>query len=286
MDFCRDPEAGQRIAEWADIIDTLDRTIRESEGMGGAGRTYYAFDKVVALAMLYPFRWVSATQARDAAQNGEFVTASAVEILAAINDTSKNRPDWIDPLIERAEAALADPTSDVAKCLLWVRTELAEKDENVATDYECNLVVLAKTGHVHSGQFALAASTFRAWKRVQADAADRATAANPQTVTGEHVGEVGGGPVNIPGCQCIEHRSLGIGDYGETFLIKFQSAAGNDLTWFASAGGAFDPEVGGTYDIRCSIKKHDTFNGRKVTLINRCKTYEPAAEKVKKPKKV
>jgi len=47
--------------------------------------------------------------------------------------------------------------------------------------------------------------------------------------------------------------------------------SGNHLTWFASGS---DMEVGNTYKLLGTIKKHDEYNGVKQTILTRCKVKE------------
>jgi hypothetical protein len=58
--------------------------------------------------------------------------------------------------------------------------------------------------------------------------------------------------------------------YGTSTMIKFIDDDGNNLVWFGS-GCIEEYESGQKYTIKATIKKHDTYNGVKQTIINRVK---------------
>ncbi len=164
----------------------------------------------------------------------------------------------------------------------WLRS-IESRAEEHCSDYECAAVLLARTGIVTPDTFPLAASLYHAWRKQ----ADRPSPPPPPEPEGIHYGTVGT-RVNIPGCQCVDHKALGVNEehpeWGERFLIRFIAASGEALTWFASAGGKFDPKPGETYNVRASIVKHDVYNNRRSTIINRCEEFDPATGKPLHPR--
>ena len=62
--------------------------------------------------------------------------------------------------------------------------------------------------------------------------------------------------------------------YGPCTLVKFE-AGGNVVVWFAS--GSPDLEVGRTYTMKATVKKHDERDGVKQTVVTRAKCLEAAA---------
>jgi uncharacterized protein (DUF2147 family) len=282
-DYLRDPEAAERLLQWTALCQSVTGAVQESISLyanGGGGRWYWSFPQVVALAVEYGkrFGWLSASQAREQERQ-----SSASALLSALC-TTLNRPVWLAEVQGEADAALADPTSEANRTVAWIAEVLANKPENETTDYESNLVVLCKAGAVHSGQFALAASAFRAhwaWRtKAEREAAEAARKA--QAATGNHVGTVGEREV-FADVNCVSVKSLGVGEYGERFLVKFLTPAGDTLVWFTGEGG-FDAEEGRTYTIKATVKEHSEYNGLRQTIITRAAEFVPPPPKVKKPR--
>jgi len=109
---------------------------------------------------------------------------------------------------------------------------------------------------------------------------------NREPPTGQFLGDVKQ-RLTVRGCQCTELKPLGVNpdhpEWGARFLIRFVAASGHELVWFAGEGGQFDPQVGGTYDVTCTVVKHDEYNGRRNTVVNRCADAN-APKKTRKPK--
>ena len=162
----------------------------------------------------------------------------------------------------------------------WM-TGLLAKPEQECTDHECLVVLIYRRPILSPGDRQFLHAAYEEYT-----AALPVIAAKPEP-TGMHYGAVGE-RMNIPACQCTEHKSLGVNEehpeWGERFLIRFVAATGEDLVWFASAGGRFDPKPGGTYNVRGSIVKHDEYAGKRSTIINRCEEYDPATGKPLNPR--
>ncbi len=66
-------------------------------------------------------------------------------------------------------------------------------------------------------------------------------------------------------------RSLGIQEFNgkasERFLCKMVDPHGNDVVWFTGENLALDEGV--TYTVKATVTKHDEYQGRKQTLVNR-----------------
>lgn len=211
--------------------------------------------------------WVTEAEARD-----KGVRSSATMLREHMEDASGYRRP------ETTFTPLAEAAWD------WFKT-LGDKPEAECSGYECSLVLLYRTGFVTAESFPLAASIYHAWKRSLETAGTPLVKPEP---TGTHLGTLKQ-RIDIPGCQCYEHRSLGVSEehpeYGERFLIKFTSASGADIVWFASSGGKFDPQKGGLYNIRATVAKHDEYAGKRQTLIQRPAEYNPVDGKLLHPPK-
>lgn len=56
--------------------------------------------------------------------------------------------------------------------------------------------------------------------------------------------------------------------FGVSNLHKFRDAAGNEVTWFASSYSGM--EIGRTYQVKATVKRHGDFRGLPTTTVNRC----------------
>jgi len=62
------------------------------------------------------------------------------------------------------------------------------------------------------------------------------------------------------------------GQYGITTILKFEDAAGNVLTWFASGCPGYSKDD--VVDLKATVKSHDEYKGVKQTVISRAKELE------------
>lgn len=223
---------------------------------------------VLAFAALYHdgHTWVPEGEARD-----KGVKSSAAVMLEMVAVS----PELIDPA--------AGVPFGIPQVLEWVG-ELLARDESTCSPWQNAVVKLYRTGWVTPETFPLAASIYHGWWRDTNRESEKTPAAPTpaSSLTGKHYGVVGE-RFNIPACQCVEFKELGLNpdhpEWGESFLLKFFAQSGEELVWFASAGGKFDPKPGGTYNIRCTVKKHEEFNGRRTTTITRCEEFDPLTGK-------
>ena len=84
---------------------------------------------------------------------------------------------------------------------------------------------------------------------------------------------------------CTEIKSRGMGEYGEQFLIKFRTPAGDELVWFTGEGTKFDPEVGKNYNVKFGVKEHSQYRNRRNTVITRVNEFVPKPPKTPKARK-
>jgi hypothetical protein len=73
--------------------------------------------------------------------------------------------------------------------------------------------------------------------------------------------------------HCTHVSSLGARDpkYGESWLVKFVTPCGCELTWFASSD-KWLPEPDRSYDIKFTVKDHEIYKGRRQTRVQRVGT--------------
>lgn len=145
------------------------------------------------------------------------------------------------------------------KILCWIDT-LGE------SNYEHNLKVTKAQGFVTPWGSGLIVSAVWAYDKVQkeADKAGKAPKAN------DHVGDVN----QRLDLELVLTRStyLGTDSYGgnesERFVHNFEDAAGNVFCWFTKE---IEAEKGDKITVRGTVKAHNDYQGRKQTVLTRCK---------------
>jgi hypothetical protein len=78
----------------------------------------------------------------------------------------------------------------------------------------------------------------------------------------EHVGKIGDRMEFTETCTRLE--SLGIGDYGERFIVVFGAA----LVWYT--GESCWARVGERRTFKATVKDHTYYNGQPQTILTRC----------------
>ena len=135
------------------------------------------------------------------------------------------------------------------------------------TDYIYNLRTVVGAHSVVLKTAGIAASVISAWDRAMARETERAVRREASCST--HRGAVGekisftGEVTMVRGCES---------QWGTTTMIKLVDTSGNIFTWFASGGK--DVARGEHYAVTGTVKKHETYNGEKQTVVTRCKLSE------------
>lgn len=167
----------------------------------------------------------------------------------------------LDRNVKWAEPSERDKI-EVQAALAWLKAEIA--DAKRPNEYMWNLSLSCGEEYIGVRLTGIVASLIRTY---QLSLARRVQFANS-----EWVGEVGK-RVTLTGLTCKAIIEL-MGNYGATYLHKFQDSSGNILIWFSSRT---ELEISEIYVGKCSIKDHSTRDGVKQTIITRCKL-EPAIQ--------
>lgn len=133
---------------------------------------------------------------------------------------------------------------------------------------ELDCVPLAKSGYCkrkHIGRLAYIPVAYQRYMDKQAERLAREQENKVQALTSTYVGAIGER-------MTIDVAKGGFvtsweGDYGYTYLYKFEDVSGNVFVWFASSPA--DIKEGVT--IKATVKNHNERDGVKQTVVNRCK---------------
>lgn len=262
-------DVDRRLA-YCEYILRLDGDCAEFEDMdycGGGSREYTSLTGYLCwVAMSIRLGgWISrksANEWNEAHIEPPHKVATADSALWAMysKKTDKPRPNSTD--IERAENAV-----------VWVRNELAMAAKS---DYEWNLVTLAKADYIPDKAFGLAASIVSAYYRAKGIEVNKKYT---KTIS-EYVGKE---REKIQLIVTIEKALELDSDYGVTCMYRMRDEKGNILVWFASKVNYFRPtdssdgiyiDVGHKVTIKGTIKKLEEYRGTKQTVLTRCKVLE------------
>lgn len=251
----QDPERYVQIAEWnLSATDILGESEEEGWGGGGGRESIWLADYLSYVAMcIRKDGWLSRSKARELPESDRR-TPTADRAFTAM--TAK--PDKRNPHPPRPEAQ----DSDLAgKAIEWLRGTLAH--QATLDDYQHNLVVICTRDVVVKKGFGVAASLIPTYKREMGFEAER-KARYDREKTSEFFGEVGKRDVwKLTVLKVTDLQS----DFGASHLHRFVDEKGNIATWFSSSQSL---EIGKTYQIRGSVKKHEEYKGVKQTMLTRC----------------
>ena len=207
------------------------------------------------------YGWMSGSRAWSEFSNPNVATSSKVK-------TQLNKPtpkeeeqfayDW-----GNAKDTNSYPDSDPQ--LIEDAIEWAKSHRDSETDYLVNIAIIAENGYTTNRSMGMAVSILSSYerelaKRVRDEA--RRVLADAST----HVGEIGKrqifDDVTLTDLKYLESQ------FGVTVLHKFEMN-GSQLVWFGSRELDGQPQIGDTFSIKGTVKKHDEFNTIPQTVINR-----------------
>jgi len=276
-------EDPKMLAAWAQILANVGATITaaEDEGWVSDGPTTTSYDLEHFLGWcagsVRVHGWLSRGRAYNA---GGTATVDHVAYLLDPGPftgprADKLRAEW------KADRAACEPTAEdkatAAAAVTWA-TDL-DLDTLMADNgdgYLANIAAVARAGYVGPKTWGLGGSIIAAHARACEKALREAQkAARPES---HHVGTIKARDTHRVRVDRILARD---GDYGTTYITKMSAwdetreCYANDLVWFASR--EHDLEIDGEYVIKATVKKHDVFDGRPQTIVNRAVVVEALA---------
>lgn len=240
-----------------------DAVAREVEAISSGPRTESTYDVATVIRTAYAatraFGWVSASS-YDSTPTRDWV-------LLALGTIRPTAAQTASLATLREFAAEADETT--TKIVEWILSD----DFDTTSNYTANLRAAVEAGIATHRQIGLLASAPTAYARSLETAAEIAAkaAAAAEKPESNWIANVGDKKVRIEGTiDAIRYIS---GNYGTTVLYTITTAEGNVVKWFASREALGETE-GVEVVVEATIKKHDTFNDVKQTVITRAKRVE------------
>lgn len=235
----------QQMSEFWEAVGSAESY--EDDGEGRAGRPSYVPLKGLlnyGAALVRQLGYVSKTQA-DEGRGMATASAALSELLS------------LDPQI-----SIADEDEDMAaKAIEWAASL---SDAEAAGDYMNNIRVIARSEAIAFRHAGIAVSIIPAYQRHLAKKIEQESAGESQwqgTIAKREV---------FKGLK-LSRVTASEGAYGVTNIHRFTDASGNIFVWYASNAKL---EVGKTFDIKATVKKHDDYKGVKQTVIIRADATE------------
>ena len=278
----KNPQALASAAEWLCELEGLCASAECDDWLGGGCHEPSAWGIdwfiCVVLAVIRENGWLSRGKARELSDEYQRpYNATADNVLTFLNPPLKQFRDkelteWLATVNQRAreifddKTMAAQPESEAAKAIEWAR-DLGESATD-DSDYLYNLSAVIRAGYANVKTAGIAASLIVAYRR--AHDLEIETGAKKVRVESKHIGKEKQRLDMIVTCNRIFEND---GLYGVTGIHSMTDDSGNRLTWFAS-GSAEWLEVGETYKVKATVKKHDEYKGQKQTVVNRVKIVE------------
>lgn len=243
-----------KLADWAEeltLFADLMRGAQDDIPYGRRNDRIFRLRDVVVLSAqaVRQFGFVSKRAQREAEERGdEIPTSTADRVMDEFmgdGDLGGVAPETI---------ALAEQAAE------WALTELQSKArEPNANDYIYNLAQVMKLSYIDFRMMGIAVSLIFAYQREMSK-----RAGNEERVSrSNYFGTPGVRGVFTLTVRAVRGVHLANGD--SCNVIEFEDVDGNEAVWFTS--GTMD--LGVTYRVKATIKRHDEFRGVKQTVLNR-----------------
>lgn len=182
---------------------------------------------------------------------------------------SKSDREWAAKIAPLADEAAGKAT----ELLAWILSD----DFSGTSDYVLNMKAVAAGKMVSARNIGLLASAPQAWAKALERSFIREREASVYA-SSEFIGQEKDRlelTVEIKGIKYIP------GDYGTRTLYTMITPEGNIVKWFSTGEDKLGETEGARYVIRGTVKKHETWNDMKSTILTRCSVIdelEPVSE--------
>lgn len=250
-------EVAQQLAWWTEAAELLGEGSGD-EGCGGRrGGERYGLEGVLltAQACIEAFGWTSRTKARESQD-----TATADYVILPYlpeNRLSTQDKEAVAKIREHYDAETHAPT--VAAALEWVRAF----DPEAVEDYLYNLHVVCLGETVRGDRLGLLCSLLPAYRRFLDG--ERAKKEAAEREPSEFVGTLSQRGL-FQGCLLKYVSEPYASDWGTTTRLVFEQGP-NVIIWWAGNPGDF--EVGQTYDLVATPKKHEEYTNQRTQVVTK-----------------
>lgn len=254
----------QMLARMASFVRELDEIGKDDEGLGLSLRGSQVTDMLLdALATTYEVIKLEGWTSRSAAKLTDSTVATADHVWNHLHPTSELMRQGFVPV----------KPSDEAYAFARETVEFLKAREAVG-EYENNLRIAAMQEMVEYRGLGIACSMIPFYQKHLAHEAQRAACMKEESGS-KHFGEVGKRNVYE---LIVVGESTFDSQFGITSLYRMRDNGGNVAVWFTGTGSL---EVGKTYQMKATIKKHDDYKGTKQTVLTRCSIIEDKKEEIK-----
>jgi len=176
-----------------------------------------------------------------------------------------------------------EPTSEEQEEAKALRQEAivalqARSGEHDFSDFEHNLLTLVRMDTVTTRNMGTVAYTYGYVHKLREKAAEeRRNAAQPCNEWAGTIGKRADFTLTCTGIRVFD------GQFGERTLLSFTDADGRAFTWWTGWVGDDAYAVGSAYNVRGTVKAHDTYKGRNQTVLTRCQATPAPAGSVPVP---
>lgn len=247
-DFLGHPNP-EELVEYAKMLCESETYCEEAESFERNRKPdAYTLERVLAVGLLCidEHGWISR---REQEEKGTPSTADAVlGVFEGAWYGNKEALSFLDRADKRRKEA--------GQIIKWV---LSSFNENSCTDYQWNLLKLAKSEIVTNRTIAFAVSMIPCYRKAK----EQEKLAGNSDYFGTP------GKREIFELTLVSANTLPDSGYGVSTLLKFQDRQGNLAVWITTS--EFPATVGKTYKIKATVKTHSVYKGGKQTVLSRCK---------------
>lgn len=247
---------GHNPAQVLAYLKALDEFTGEFEKGFGGPRDFF-FDHVevlkVTTALIRKYGWVSKREAYESAKCPTAFTVMSYFIPEGGPGSAARREwqEWRDSIVvdEKCE-------KDAKAAIEWLKTQ------NGNNEYMHNLKEILDADSVPSKLFGFWCSLIATYNRAMEREIKKQDGI--KKIKQEYFGflkQRGELVLKVIGKQWIDTQ------FGGSEIHRFQDSEGRLFNWFSSMGT--DMEVGNEYKVKATVKRHDEYNGNKITYINR-----------------
>lgn len=249
-----DPEGYASWAESLGLLHDLAMAAAHEYAGGSVFDRFFPTDvvMVVAAEAIARHGWVSGKMAREAEEREDFPLPVRTR-------------DRVSAWFMHAGFEITKASTELAaQALEWARTELVRivQFQKRDSDYLYNLKEVAKLDALNYRMLGIAVSLIPTYQREIGKRVE-------QVSNSTHFGEPGVRLTTI--LKVIDKRPIQLSSGEPLTLLRFETAEGDIAVWFTKSSPM---QVGRTYRVKATVKRHDTYKGVAQTVLGRINIME------------